>query len=140
MSKDVVRVGIVGGGRTGKSLYETLEKYSFVKVLGIADVSMVSPAMVAANEKGVFTTTDMDDLANMGDKLDLLFEVTGDPQVKKWLKLSFNKANNSHTIIVHDLIARLLISFGNDLESLADTFHISDDGIGSRWDWKMFST
>lgn len=140
MSKEFVTVGIVGGGRTGKKLYETLNKYPFVKMVGVCDVSMVSPAMICARDDGVFLTTDMDDLANMGEDLDLLFEVTGDPQVKKWLKSSFDQAKNGHTILVHDLVARLMISFGNKLDHLVETYHPSDDGIGSKWDWKMYTT
>jgi hypothetical protein len=58
-------------------------------------------------------------------------EVSGDGSLKKTIKDQFEKSKNKHTIIMHDLIARLFISVCTQQQKLIPSLHPDDVGIGS---------
>jgi predicted homoserine dehydrogenase-like protein len=127
---DKVRIAIVGGGRTGTPLIEQFMSIPYVELIGVADVDPDSPGANLAKDNGVFFTTDALLFAAKGDEIDLLIEVSGDPSVKRRLKDAFINEGNRHTIIMHDLVARLMISMISDADSLVPSFHPGDEGIG----------
>ena len=125
-----VRIAVVGGGRTGTPLVEQFLKTPYVELVGVADVDPESPGAKLAKENGVFFTTDALLFASKGDEIDLLIEVTGDPSVKRRLKDAFINEGNRHTIILHDLVARLMISMVSESDILVPSLHPDDEGIG----------
>jgi predicted homoserine dehydrogenase-like protein len=130
MSDDMVRIAVVGGGRTGTPLLEEFIKTPFVEMIGVADVNPDCPGAQIARDNGIFFTTDALLFASKGDEIDLLIEVSGDPTVKRRLKDAFVAEGNRHTIIMHDLVARLMTSMIVKSDSLLPSFHPPDDGIG----------
>jgi predicted homoserine dehydrogenase-like protein len=130
MAEDKIRIAIVGGGRTGTPLVEEFLKTPYVELVGLADMNPESPGALYAKENGVFFTTDAMIFAAKGDEIDLLIEVSGDPSVKRRLKDAFINEGNRHTIIMHDLVARLVISMVSKSDMLVPGFHPSDEGIG----------
>lgn len=127
---EVAKVGIIGGGRTGAPLIRDFLKYDYIQIMGVADVNSDAEGMRIARENNVYTTTDAMDLAKMGEDIDIIIEVSGDPPVKSELKEYYQRTDNKHTIIVHDLVARLMISMANKSDHLMRTYHPQDDGIG----------
>jgi acetaldehyde dehydrogenase (acetylating) len=127
---DKVRIAIVGGGRTGTPLIEQFMDIPYVELIGVADVDPESPGAALAKKNGVFFTTDALLFAAKGDEIDLLIEVSGDPSVKRRLKDAFINEGNRHTIIMHDLVARLMISMISESDELVASFHPGDEGIG----------
>jgi acetaldehyde dehydrogenase (acetylating) len=109
---DKVRIAIVGGGRTGTPLIEQFMDIPYVELIGVADVDPESPGAALAKKNGVFFTTDALLFAAKGDEIDLLIE------------------GNRHTIIMHDLVARLMISMISEADELVASFHPGDEGIG----------
>jgi predicted homoserine dehydrogenase-like protein len=127
---DKVRIAIVGGGRTGTPLIEQFMDIPYVELIGVADVDPECPGAKLAKDNGVFFTTDALLFAAKGDEIDLLIEVSGDPSVKRRLKDAFINEGNRHTIIMHDLVARLMISMISESDELVPSFHPGDEGIG----------
>lgn len=127
---DKVRIAVVGGGRTGTPLIEQFLEIPYVDLVGVADVDPESPGAALAKDNGVFFTTDALIFASKGDEIDLLIEVSGDPSVKRRLKDAFISEGNRHTIIMHDLVARLMISMVSDADELVASLHPGDSGIG----------
>jgi len=127
---DMVRIAVVGGGRTGAPLIEDLLKRPYVELVGVADVDPASPGALLAKDAGVFFTTDALHFAGNGDEIDLLIEVSGDASVKRDLKDAFVKAGNRRTIIMHDLIARLLMTMVTGADELVASVHPDDVGVG----------
>jgi hypothetical protein len=125
-----VRVAFVGGGRSAMPLLEDFLQRPFIRVVGVADVDPESPGARLAREHGIFFTTDALIFATKGDEIDLLIEASGDPAVKRTLKASFVAEGNLHTLIVHDLIARMMLSMSQDSDHLMRTYHPHDDGVG----------
>lgn len=130
MAQDKVRVAIVGGGRTGTPLLEDFLTRPFIEVVGVADADPESPGARTARAKGIFYTENADVLAARGNDIDLIIEVSGDPDVKPALKDAFVAQDNRHTIIVHDLIARLIMSLSANSDTLIEAYHPEDQGIG----------
>jgi predicted homoserine dehydrogenase-like protein len=130
MAEDKIRIAIVGGGRTGTPLVEQFLKTPYVEIVGVADMNPESPGALYAKDNGIFFTTDPMLFAAKGDEIDLLIEVSGDPSVKRRLKDAFINEGNRHTIIMHDLVARLVISMVSKSDTLVPGFHPSDEGIG----------
>jgi acetaldehyde dehydrogenase (acetylating) len=130
MDKEIVRVAIVGGGRTGTPLLERFVNVPYIDVVGVADVDPDSPGAALARDNGIFFTTDALLFAAKGDEIDLLLEVSGDASLKRRLKDAFIQEGNRHTIIMHDLIARMMISLVEGSDTLAPSFHPEDVGIG----------
>ena len=130
MSDEKVRVAIVGGGRTGAPLIEAFLGTPYVDLVGVADTNPDCAGAALARENGIFFTTDAMLFASKGDEIDLLFEVSGDLSVKRRLKDAFIQEGNRHTIIVHDLVARLVTSIVTESDTLVPSMHPDDDGVG----------
>lgn len=125
-----VRVAIVGGGRTGTPLLEDFLRRPFIEVVGVADRDLNSPGALLARENGIFFTENADVLAAKGNDIDIIVEVSGDPGVKPALKDAFQAQGNRHTIILHDLVARLVMSLAMSTDDLVPSYHPEDAGIG----------
>jgi predicted homoserine dehydrogenase-like protein len=130
VNQDKVRIAIVGGGRTGTPLIEQFLQTPYTDLVGVADVDAESPGAKLARDNGVFFTTDAMLFASKGDEIDLLIEVSGDATLKRRLKDAFIQEGNRHTIIMHDLVARLVMSLVSDSDVLVPSLHPDDEGIG----------
>jgi predicted homoserine dehydrogenase-like protein len=131
VSDTLISIAVVGGGRTGGPLLESLLALPYVRIVGVADRDVDSPGARIARERGIFFTENADVLAAKADETDLIIEVSGDPGVKPALKRAFRAQGNSDTIIVHDLVARLLMTLATGSDELAPTFHPHDTGVGA---------
>jgi acetaldehyde dehydrogenase (acetylating) len=130
MSADKVRVAFIGGGRTAKPLLEDFLRRPFIEVVGVADIDPGCPGALTAKLSQVPFTTDPIEFARRGEEIDLLIEATGDAKVKRGLKMALLAEGNRHTIIVHDLIARLMLSMSQNSSTLMETYHPDDTGVG----------
>lgn len=130
MSEDTVKIAIVGGGRTGAPLLEALSALPYVDVVGVADRDADSPGARLAQDRGIFFTEHASVLGAKADEIDLIVEVSGDPSVKPALKDAFRAQGNNETIIVHDLVARLLMTLATGADELVPSLHPHDRGIG----------
>jgi len=128
--EDKIRIAIVGGGRTGAPLLEALSALPYVDVIGVADHDPTSTGARLAQERGIFYTENASVLGAKADEIDLIIEVSGDPMVKPSLKDAFRAQGNSETIIVHDLVARLLMTLATGSDVLVPSMHPDDRGIG----------
>ena len=127
---ETVNVAIVGGGRAATPLIKDFLTRPFVNIVGIADVNPESPGAVIAREAGIFYCEHADVLAAKGSEIDIIFDLSGDPAVKPALKDAFVVQGNRTTIIAHDLIARMIMSLVEDADSLIESVHPADRGIG----------
>jgi predicted homoserine dehydrogenase-like protein len=127
---DVVRIAVVGGGRIGAPLIAELLTRPYIRIVGVADSDQDSAGARIAKDNGVFFTTDALLFASRGDEIDLLIEVSGDASVKRRLKDAFIQEGNRHTIIMHDLIARLVMTMASGADELVATVHPDDVGVG----------
>ena len=130
MTQEKVRVAIVGGGRTGTPLLEDFLKRPFIEVVGLADKDLDSPGATLARENGIFVWQNADVFASETQGIDVVVEVSGDPAVKPSLKAAFVEQGNRTTVIVHDIVARMILSIVQNSDTLIETFHPEDLGVG----------
>lgn len=125
-----ISIAVIGAGRTGTPLLHDLLQYDYIRVLGVADLDPESPGMLLAHERLIPCFTDPMAMVEAVGAVDILVEVSGDRSLKAKIKQHFETQGNRHTIIMHDLIARLVISLCGRSPTLAPAFHPGDEGIG----------
>ena len=127
---ETLTVALIGAGRTGTPLLRDLLDYSYVQVLGVADQQESSPGMQLARDYSIPCYQDPMELVQEIGEVDILVEVSGDKGLKGRIKQHYVNTGNSRTIIVHDLLARLMISLSDRSPFLVPSFHPEDKGIG----------
>jgi len=103
-------VGIIGAGQAATELLHQLVDAEFVKIVAIADLKTDTPGILLAKEQGIPTTTNMHDILELGESLDILIDVTGVHAVREQLRKYMVESDNHHTVIMHERIAALMIS------------------------------
>ncbi len=127
---EILSIALIGAGRTGTPLLQDLLKYDYIKILGVADIDTKSPGMQLAEEHKIACFTDPMELVKTVGQVDILVEVSGDLKLKEQIKNLYEQTGNRKTLIMHDLIARLLISLCSRSPQLTTSFHPEDQGIG----------
>lgn len=125
-----VSIAVIGGGRMGTPLVMDFLTRPFVDLVGVVDKNPDSRGAQIAKQHDIFFCTDVSELAQDAENIDMVIDVSGDPQVKKSLKEAFVASGNRTTIIVHDITARLIMSLAADSSELIETVHPEDQGIG----------
>ena len=121
MGIEFIKIGVIGGGKTGTPLIQNLLQYDFIKLIGVADVSLEAIGVLLAKAKGIFITQDYMEIAHMDKKVDIIIDVSGDNKVREKIRTYFNETNNRHTVLMPELIAVLMMSMAKG--ELIDTFH-----------------
>lgn len=108
MSKQAI--AIVGLGRVGSVfLAELLRRPNKdIEVIAVAESGDTS-GKILAKAQGI-AVLDTDALIAMGEKIDILFDLTGVPAVRKDLREKLMATDNRHTIIATETIAKLIWS------------------------------
>lgn len=124
MSGDKISVAIVGGGETGTPMLRQFLELGFVDVVGVSDIDDGASGMVIAQENGIHATTDFMDLVRDHEDLDIVIDATGVEDVRKGLRAHLSQTGNQHTVVVSQVIARLLMSMaGGQLVDLKHAQH-----------------
>ncbi|MEH6625392.1 MAG: hypothetical protein V7739_03030 [Motiliproteus sp.] len=103
-------VGIIGAGQAAMEMLQQLASADFVDIVGIADMNKDAPGIALAHRHNIPTTTDMKEILEKGEQLDILIDVTGVKRVRDSLRQHMQDSGNHHTVIMHERISALLIS------------------------------
>jgi predicted dinucleotide-utilizing enzyme len=106
-------IAIIGLGRIGSAfLSEMLRKKEGVN-LAYAAEQMDTLGKAKAIAAGIKIGS-LDDIVAMGDRIDVVFELTGLPSVRKELREKITAANNRHTVIASETIVRVIWALISD--------------------------
>ncbi|PHV05836.1 homoserine dehydrogenase [Janthinobacterium sp. BJB412] len=107
-------IAIIGLGRIGSAfLTEMMKKKSGgIHLTHVAEI-MDTPGKAQAVAAGI-AVVGLDDLVALGDKLDVIFDLSGLPEVRNELRHKLAAAGNHHTIIASETIARLIWALISD--------------------------
>ena len=119
MSKKI-NIAIVGLGRVGNTFLEKLleNKGNGISIVAVAELDASSPGVDLARRHGLTIYKDAVSIIAMGDKVDVIFELTGDHSAKRDLRMAMVQSSNSHTMIAPEIMAFLiwdLIAAGREL-------------------------
>ena len=107
-------IAIVGLGRVGTAFMERILSLhrSNVRIIGVCDPAD-TPGKKLAREFGL-PVLSLDELVDLGSRVDVLFELTGDSKVKIDLRNRYFNSRNSHTVILPEVAAHLIWSLLDD--------------------------
>lgn len=80
-----IRIAIAGGGLRATSVLRLLNDLENLNVVAVYDASRSAPAVRLADDLGVFATTELSELSQIGD-LDLILDLSEDPAVNEALE------------------------------------------------------
>jgi len=107
-------IALIGLGRIGSAfLGEMLQKKGGGINLNYAAEQMDTPGKAQAIAAGIKVVT-LDDIVALGDQIDVIFELTGLPSVRKELREKLTAANNRHTVIASETIVRVIWALISD--------------------------
>ena len=118
-----VKVGIIGGGETGVSLKMNFMKYKFIEIVGLADIDENAEGIKVANDFGIMTTRDFNDIVALGKTVDILVDTVGKKEIRTAVRDKMLDSGNQHTIIMPELIVLLLEAMINDREEIKGGKH-----------------
>jgi len=115
MSK-VVRVALLGLGEVGEIFAENFlekiqEEHVNVEIVAVAHRNLESPVALGFSQSGVPVFRDALDVVSMGAKVDIIFDLTGEADLRANLRVALQAANNRHTVIAPEVVAHLLWNF-----------------------------
>lgn len=107
---DNFRIVVIGAGETGTPLLQQLLTAPFVHVLGVVDLNLAQPGIALAQAHGVPVSNRWMDFVQSGTEVDIIIDVTGVSTVRDQLRHYMVDSHNTHTIIMHEHIALLMMS------------------------------
>lgn len=113
---DNIKVAFMGLGEVGETFISYfLEKIQADKkpidIVAVADHHTDSPIAMGFAQNNVPVLKNGLELADLGDKVDIIFDLTGDTMARHNLRLKLLDNKNVHTVIVPEVMARLLWCF-----------------------------
>ena len=115
MTEDI-NVALVGLGRIGSQFATSLarqidQRAKAINIVAVAeqDPNSETAQMFADNDVPVYT--DAAEIVELSDEVDIIFDLTGVPSVTQDLRDSLEMTGNRHTVVVPEVVARLLWEF-----------------------------
>ncbi len=108
-------IAIIGLGRIGTAfLGAMLDKQQNLNLVCVAEIGD-TPGKAQAQAAGVKLVV-LDEIVAMGESVDILFDLTGKPEVRRELRSKLLASNNLHTVIASETVARLIAALIVDFE------------------------
>ncbi len=111
-----MKIAIVGLGRVGSKFISKMiglvEKG--VEIIAVAEKEETEGKKIA--EKEGFSIKEEHEIAAMGSAIDVIFDLTGQPEVRQKLRDILKQNKNLHTVIAPETVAYLICSILEDGE------------------------
>lgn len=116
MDNSKIRIALLGLNDIGETFAEHfLEKIHThdapVEIVAVADHNIESPVALGFSQNGVPVFKNPAEVTKMGDKIDIIFDLTGNTKVRQELRLGLLESKNKHTLIANEMFANLLWCF-----------------------------
>ena len=111
-----VNVALLGLGSVGETFAENFlekiqEEHVNVEIVAVANKDLNTPVAMGFAHSKVPVFENALDVVELGDKVDIIFDLTGDPETRKLIRTRLQETNNKHTVIAPEVIAHLLWNF-----------------------------
>ena len=105
---DKQRIAIIGLGRIGSAFLRQIldRKADALEIVAVAEAND-TPGRQFALERGV-SVRSLDAIVALGNQVDVVFDLTGLPAVRRELREKMGAAGNQHTVIASETIARVI--------------------------------
>lgn len=111
-----IRVALLGLGQRGQTFAENfLEQIQIhrapIEIVAVADHHTDSAVAMGFAHSRVAVFQNALDVLSLGDKIDIVFDLTGNSRTRQELRLKLLETRNSHTIIATEMIVDLMWCF-----------------------------
>lgn len=108
------KIAVIGLGRIGSAFLRNLLARSGngVELVGVAEVGD-TPGRQQAVDAGL-NIASLDQILALGSGVDILFDLTGIPAVRREIREKLMAQGNHHTVVASETIARLIWSLTTD--------------------------
>jgi homoserine dehydrogenase len=112
----VVKVALLGLGEVGEKFAEHFlekiqEEHVNVEIVAVAHRDLESPVALGFSQSKVPVFQNALDVVSLGAKVDIIFDLTGDPELRRKLRTGLQETHNQHTVIAPEVVAHLLWNF-----------------------------
>ena len=120
-----IRIALIGLGRVGETFAEHFLasiqiRHIAAEIVAVAAHNIDSPVAMGFAHSKVPVYSDGLKIAELGDAVDIIFDLTGSLQFRQQLRDRLRELDNHHTVIAPEVMARLLWSFFSDDAQLPD--------------------
>jgi len=114
--RHVVKVALLGLGEVGERFAEHFlekiqEEHVNVEIVAVAHRNLESPVALGFIHSKVPVFQNALEVVSLGAKVDIIFDLTGDPELRKNLRIALQETHNQHTVIAPEVVAHLLWNF-----------------------------
>lgn len=111
-----IKVALLGLGEVGQEFAEHFleiiqEGGKPVEIVAVAHDDLDSPIVLGFQQSGVHVYKNAVDVIEMGDAVDIIFDLTGNADTRQALRQGMQTSNNKHTVIAPEIMAKLLWMF-----------------------------
>lgn len=111
-----IRIALVGLGDVGEKFAEHFleimqENGKPLEIAAVVHRDLDSPVALGFQQNKVPVYKNVADVVKMGDKVDIIFDLTDDPKIRQALRQGLQTSNNRHTVIAPEVVANLLWMF-----------------------------
>lgn len=101
-------IAIIGLNNAGTEFFKAMInlKDKGVKVVSVSE-SIFTEGTKLAQELGIRNLS-LDELVNLGEDIDIIFDLSGKREIRKDLRKTLFSSNNQHTVIAPESVARLM--------------------------------
>jgi len=82
-----------------------------VEIVAVAHRNLESPVAMGFVHSQVPVFQDAMEIVSLGAKVDIIFDLTGDPELRRKLRAALQASHNQHTVIAPEVMAHLLWNF-----------------------------
>jgi len=114
-----IKIALIGLGNVGQDFAEAFlemiqEGGRPIEIAAIAHRHLDSAVALGFQQSGVPAFEDASGVVKMGDKIDIIFDLTGSEETRSELRKGLQESKNTHTVIAPEMIAKLLWMFFDD--------------------------
>ena len=111
-----ISVALLGLGEVGQEFAENFlniiqEAGKPVEIAAVAHDDLDSPVALGFKHSNVPVYENAIDVIDMGESIDIIFDLTGNVETRQALRQGLMKSNNKHTVIAPEIVAKLLWMF-----------------------------
>ncbi len=82
-----------------------------MEIVAVAHRNLESPVAMGFVHSQVPVFQDAMEIVSLGAKVDIIFDLTGDPELRRKLRAALQASHNQHTVIAPEVMAHLLWNF-----------------------------
>ncbi len=118
-----IKVALLGLGSVGEAFAEHFlakiqEDRIDVEIVAVADRHPDTPVALGFAHSKVPVFQDAMEVIKLGDQVDLIFDLTGNAELRQQLRAGLQASNNRHTVIAPEVFAHLLWNFFGESKAL----------------------